>query len=449
MTGGRLTGRVPRPVLQGVLVAAGVALTAAAVAAALRQIDPAEVDLTAVEYCSLKIGRLCGVLALVVLGTQHLFSARLRVLDEAFGLDLLLRRHAARGCAAVVLASVHPFLVCSRGLHESLPVSATDPSIYVGAAALTGLWLIAITSMRRTFLQLSYEAWKRIHLLTFAIVFGGLGHSFGVNHDFWSGWWLIVAIALIATAAGALAWSVVRWALLTRREWTVASVQPVARRTVNIRLEPPEGFEFRHQPGQFAFLTIRGGGVARQEHPFTISSAPGDADGVTFTVRGSGDYTATLGEVRVGATARVDGPFGLFSYAARAPKSDLLLIAGGIGVTPMLSMLRTLIAAGDSRGIRLICVNHTADDIPFREELDAIGAERSNVRITHVLTRQSDWPGETGRLDAAMLARLLTDGDRRAAAFVCGPPAMMTATVAALRKAGVPRRRIHTERFAL
>jgi len=449
MTGGRITDRIPRPVVQGVVLAAGLALTAAAVAAALRQIDPAEAELSRLDYCSLKIGRLAAVLALVVLTTQHLFSVRLRLLDEAFGLDRLLRRHAVRGCAAVLLASVHPFLVCGRHLYTVGSVGSADPAIYVGAGVLVLLWLIAVTSMRRAFLQLSYEAWKRVHLLTFVIVLGGLGHSFGVNHDFWSGWWLIVAIALIVTAAGPLVWSVVRWALLMRREWTVAAVEPVARRTVSLRLKPPEGFEFNHLPGQFAFLAIRGGGVARQEHPFTISSAPGDEEGVTFTVRGSGDYTSTLGQVRVGATARVDGPFGLFSYTVRAPKSDLLLIAAGIGATPMLSMLRSLVAADDPRRVTLICVNHTEADIPFRDELDAIAAERPNVRIAHVLTRQSDWPGETGRLDAAMLERLLTDEDRRAAAFVCGPPGMMTATVAALRKVGVPRRRIHTERFEL
>ena len=85
---------------------------------------------------------------------------------------------------------------------------------------------------------------------------------------------------------------------------------------------------------------------------------------------------------------------------------------------------------------------------PTRQELEAL-ADGAHVRVIHVLTRPSDWAGPTGRLDGAMLAELLTAGDRKAAALVCGPPAMMTATVAALRACRFPRRRIFTERFAL
>ncbi len=124
------------------------------------------------------------------------------------------------------------------------------------------------------------------------------------------------------------------------------------------------------------------------------------------------------------------------------------MIAGGIGITPILSMLRHMAATGDDRPVTLIWGNRREDDIVYRKELEALAAGRMNLRIHHVLSEQESWPGLTGFVDAPLLGRVLSDEQLRGQVFLCGPPVMMASVGRALRSMNVPRRRIHTERFA-
>ena len=146
----------------------------------------------------------------------------------------------------------------------------------------------------------------------------------------------------------------------------------------------------------------------------------------------------------------MDGPYGLFSHLARAPQpGPLVMIAGGIGITPILSMLRHMAAAADERPVTLIWGNRREADIVYRQELHAMAAGPLNLRIHHVLSQQPDWPGPTGFVNAPLLQRLLTTEELGGHVFLCGPPPMMASVRRALRSIGVPGRRIHTERFAL
>ena len=124
------------------------------------------------------------------------------------------------------------------------------------------------------------------------------------------------------------------------------------------------------------------------------------------------------------------------------------MIAGGIGITPILSMLRHMAATGDDRPVTLIWGNRREDDIVYRQQLEALAAGPMNLRIHHVLSEQESWPGLTGFVDAPLLGRVLSDEQLRGQVFLCGPPVMMASVGRALRSMNVPRRRIHTERFA-
>ena len=181
-----------------------------------------------------------------------------------------------------------------------------------------------------------------------------------------------------------------------------------------------------------------------------LSSSPTAGDVVCMTIKHSGDFTATVGALAPGEKARLHGPFGRFSHLVHVPAGKpMVLIAGGVGITPMLSMLRYMADARDERRVVLIWSNRTEEDILYRQEIDSLKTRLPGLAVHHVLTRQMDWPGEKGRIDAEMLARLLAEEDRRAHVFVCCPPGMIGAIARAMVKLGYRRRRIYAERFAL
>jgi ferredoxin-NADP reductase len=125
------------------------------------------------------------------------------------------------------------------------------------------------------------------------------------------------------------------------------------------------------------------------------------------------------------------------------------MIAGGVGVTPMLSMLRYMADRGEMRKVTLVWTNKTEADILCRDELSSIEAKLTNLSVHHVLTRQKDFQGLTGHIDEVMLKQLLSGCSREANVFVCGPPPMMDVVCKALRGIGYQGSRIHSERFSI
>jgi ferredoxin-NADP reductase len=125
------------------------------------------------------------------------------------------------------------------------------------------------------------------------------------------------------------------------------------------------------------------------------------------------------------------------------------MVAGGIGITPMLAMLRYMADIKDERKIKLIWSNRNREDIVFPEEFIDLEKQLKGLQVIHVLTRDPNFQGEKGRLDKSKLERLLKGSSREAAVFICGPPIMMTETRNFLLELGFPKSSIHMERFSL
>jgi predicted ferric reductase len=293
------------------------------------------------------------------------------------------------------------------------------------------------------FLELPYEGWRLIHLLAFVGTALAAVHGFSVDEHLRAGVRVAFLGLLLAGYVALYVWVRFVRPLRGRRFFEVEAVSPLSHNVTQIELRQTSGEPLDYQPGQFAFLRLGG-----EEHPFTLSSSPSRTGGIAFSIKASGDYTGTLADTVAGAQARVMGPFGRFSYVHLAG-GDLLLIAGGIGVTPMISMIRHLADNDSERAVTLLCANRTEADIVFREELDRLAAGMSGFRVVHVLSRQDEWAGEKGHIDAALLKRVLTARERAAHVFLCGPRPMMRSVRKALRRVGVPRARVHTETFTL
>jgi predicted ferric reductase len=391
-------------------------------------------------------GLLCAYLALI----QVLLLARIPALERAVGFDRLSVWHRWNGHATVDLLIAHVFFsfwgyaeldkyslpkeirtMIVGGIYPGM-ISATIGTVFLGAVA----WTSVVVVRRR----LRYEWWYAVHFLAYAGIALGWFHQIPTGNelvlhpvvdDYWKSLYLatlalLLLFRLLAPLLGAF-----------RRRLRVAEVVAEGPDVVSLRIE---GARLpKAQAGQFFLWRFLTPGRWWTAHPFSLSAAP-DGRSFRITVKALGDHSAKLAHVPVGTRVLAEGPFGVFTEAARR-RERILLVAGGIGITPIRALLEEV--RGDAVVLYRVV---DADDVVFRSELDAVAARRG-IRLEYVV---GDHRTEAGSrlLDAAHLRALVPDIEERDV-YVCGPPAMTDVLLARLRGAGVPRRHIHAERFAL
>jgi predicted ferric reductase len=245
--------------------------------------------------------------------------------------------------------------------------------------------------------------------------------------------------------------SLLAWVRLIRprralaRAWRLERVAPERGQTTTVALSPPASADFRFEPGQFAWFAIGRSPFSLTQHPFSFSSSAERGE-VELAIKALGDFTSHVRELETGTKVFVDGPHGAFSID-QDEGPGFGLIAGGVGIAGLISMLRTMADREDVRPVLLIYANRDWDGVAFRDELEELKG-RLNFGLVHVLERPpADWLGETGHVTAELLARHLPRGYRRFQFFICGPDPMMDAVEAALLDLRVAPDRIHTERF--
>jgi predicted ferric reductase len=225
----------------------------------------------------------------------------------------------------------------------------------------------------------------------------------------------------------------------------VSSVTAQPGETTAVGLAPPAGTEFTFQPGQFAWFAIDRSPFSLTQHPFSFSSSAerGEAE---VAIKALGDFTSTVHALEPGTSVYVDGPHGAVSID-QYEGPGFGLIAGGVGIAGLISMVRTMADRNDVRPVVMFYGNRHWDDVAFRDDLERLKG-RLNLTLVHVLEQApTGWQGETGYVTADALARHLPRGYERFQFFICGPDPMMDAAEAALLKLGVPAERVHTERF--
>ncbi len=394
-----------------------------------------------------------GFLAISLMAMQYLLTARFQWLAPPFGTDLVYAFHRHITVAALAFALLHPVFLFGSSLRGALHYLwpwAAPWEVALGVWGTYALIAVAVTSWARKQLRLPYEPWRRLHgaLAVAAVVLGMI-------HALWAGRLLSRPVVRWLWFAWTLAWvalilhvRVLKPLALRRRPWRVVEVRGERGDAVTLALEPQghEGFRFR--AGQFAWLTLGASPFAGAEHPFSISSSSQRAPRVELSVKALGDFTRTLQATQAGAVAYLDGPYGTMSIDAFPDADGYVFIAGGIGLAPCLSMLRTLADRGDRRPHLVLHATGSWDRTPFREELAALQG-RLQLTVVHVLESAPEgWKGERGLVTEALLDRWLPRRGRHGH-FVCGPAPMMDAVEAALARLGVPLSDLHSERFDL
>jgi predicted ferric reductase len=357
--------------------------------------------------------------------------------------------------AALAFVLAHPalLLVVDLDRYGRLfnPLSAPWRARFALTATVCLVALVALSVWRKRW-KLSYEAWQVSHgVLAVAIIGFALAHINGVAYyvdgPVKRAVWLVYSAVLLAL----LGWiRIVRPLRQRSRPWRVVRVEPERGNSTTLVLAPDGHDGFAFQPGQFAWVIVGRSPFATTQHPFSFSSAGDVPPGgeVAFTIKQRGDFTRTIPDLRPGTRVYVDGPHGVFT-PDRHEGPGFVLIGGGVGITPLYSILRTMAERGDVRPAILFFANRTWDDVTFREELAALDADPAlNITVVHALEDPPEgWTGETGRITADLLRRHLPKRYRSFQYFICGPAPMMDAMEDVLAELGVPAERIHTERF--
>lgn len=391
-----------------------------------------------------------GYSGLAMMGLQFGLTARFRFVTAPWGEDVIYHFHRTISLIAVALVVAHPIILfVIRPELLALLNSITAPW-RARFAALSTYSLIALVVMGlwRTKLKLSYEAWHISHVvLAVVAVTAGLLHMVGWGFYLVDPWkralWIGMTIFWVALL---LYVRVVKPLFVIRRPYRITEVRKERGDTWTLAMQPDghDGFGFR--PGQFGWLTVWGTPFKITAHPFSFSSSAAGTGGlVEMSIRNLGDFTSEIHEVPVGRRVYIDGPYGAFTLGH--PADMHVLVAGGVGITPMMSMLRTLADQGDKRPVTLLYGSKDWDSITFREELEALEA-RLDLTIVHVLQNPPEgWTGERGFVTAEVFKRHLSRPYADHEYFICGPGVMMDAIEKALGELSVPMSKYHSERY--
>jgi predicted ferric reductase len=391
---------------------------------------------------------LVGFSALVV---AVVLPARLPRLIATFGIETILTVHRLIALIAVLMVVLHlvaVLIVDPRGF-RILDLPGTTWAARAAVTSTIALILLVALAVRRPRRQPRYEGWRLVHNGLVAVV---------VTTAWLHVWWLrhliahrIVAVWFIGSGLLLVALAARRWLWLPIRSrryaYVVAEVRPVPGDgiTLVIRAEGHDGLPF--EAGQFAWLKIGSTPFVFEEHPFSIASTAEQPELMEFTIKALGDFTELLSALRPGRRVFLDGPYGGFTIEGHDAAPGFVLIAAGVGITPLLSMLRTLADRGDRRRHRLFVAARTEDQLMLRPEIAELRT-RLNLKVVEVISDPGpQWTGERGRIDAALLERFLPRRPYRLHYFICGPPSMEVAISQDLAGLDVPLRRIHTERF--
>ncbi|MEP6516148.1 ferredoxin reductase family protein [Microcoleus vaginatus] len=394
-----------------------------------------------------------GFIGLAMMALQFILTARVNRIETSYGIDILLQFHRYTSLVAFFMVLVHP-VILFIAQPETLQLLNFPQAPWRARMAVLGtlaFLAMVVTTIWRKPLKIPYEPWRASHTILAVVAVGfGFAHALAVGNYlglFWKAvlWggiilvslWLIVYVRLVKP-----------W-LMTQKPYVVEEVLPQRGDVWTLALRPlgHEGFTF--EPGQFAWLTLNITPLSMREHPFSMSSCADRADRIEFGIKAIGDFTKGIKDVQPGTRAYLDGPYGVFTTERYWDSAGFVLIAGGVGITPIFSILLTAAQRKDDRPFLLIYAASSWDDLTYQEELDAL-KEKLDLSIVYVLRKvHDDWAGDTGYVDQALLEKYipLHRGSRHY--FVCAAPVMMDAVERALFELNVPVTNVHMEHFDL
>ena len=396
-----------------------------------------------------------GFVGLSLMALEFALISRVTPAAGAFGEDSLQLFHNLMGMVALGLILAHPILLIIYGYPAACWLnpfsSCANTATITASLALYGLLILVATSIWRKQLKIRYEIWFVIHgLFALFVVLAAQVHIFIMGRytstPLMKIVWLVYTVMIIYL----IVWHrIIKPIINWNHKWEVVENREERGEAHTLVLKPVGHAGFTFQPGQFSWL--KGGRMpfGPGAHPISMSSngdVPEDGT-VTFTIKALGDWSGEqVPALNPGDTLWLDGPHGVFSMD-REQAMGYVFIGGGVGITPLYSMLQTMASREDVRPVVLFYGGQDKESLTFREELDAL-AEQMNLTVVYVLSKpEEDWQGETGFISGEIMQRYLPKQYKRFKFMICGPKPLMDAMEQAIPDLGVPWEQVLTERF--
>ncbi|WP_199830280.1 ferredoxin reductase family protein [Streptomyces viridochromogenes] len=397
----------------------------------------------------LTVAKFFGLHAALLMLFQLLLVARLPWLDRRIGMDRLTVWHRWVGFSLLWTVLTHATLVVlgyatldDTSMGKTFLALSGVPASLLGMLAATIILLIAVISTRSLRRRLRYEVWHGLHLLLYVALGLAFVHQLQETTTFTSSafatayWWILWLFAFGSLLTGRVAMPLWRNAY---HRFRVTAVVPESDHVVSVYVTGRHLDKLPARAGQFCIWRFPGHNHWWLANPFSLSAAP-DGRGLRLTAKAAGSTSAGLRNVPVGSRAFVEGPYGAFTSLHRT-RPGALLIAGGVGITPVRAMLEDQ-ATGDV--VVLYRVRGEADAVLLNEVRHLVALRGGRL---HLLTGRTA-EGAAPPFAPGSLHRLVPDVTERDV-YVCGPPAMTAAVLSSLRALNVPARQVHAERFGL
>lgn len=392
----------------------------------------------------------CG---LAMMGLQFVLTARFKVLKAPYGSDIVYFFHRQISFVTIFLIACHPILlfIFEPKLLGLLNLWTAPWAARFGVSAIILMVFLIGLSIWRKNLRLEYDRWRIGHgILAILVMIFALIHvemrGYYLNSVWKQTFWAVYVLFWI----GVLAWvRLIKPFLLVQKPYLIEEVIQERGNAWTVALRPEGHSGLRFIPGQFAWITLFGSPFTDHEHPFSFSSSAEEHGKISFTIKSLGDFTSKINDLKSGQIAYIDGPFGAFSVDRHPLAREFVFVAGGIGITPIMSMLRTLADRNDIRPITLLYANKTLDSVTFYDEIETL-KERLTLKVIHVLeSPPTGWTGEQGFITTSMLLKYLpkNHSPNECEIFICGPTPMMNAVEKNLSMIKIPYGDFHSERF--
>ena len=382
------------------------------------------------------LGRVAGIVAAVLVMNQILLISRVPWIERTLGHDRAAATHTRMGKVAFIAMLVHAsFILIMTAHYDGRSVLAEIPAMWnlgwfiVAAQAALGFFtLVVVTSLLIVRRRWRYETWHTVHFFVYVAIALVIPHQFIQGSTFQSkgpAWWFWLALYVLAIGSW-LAFRVARPLVTARRFRPVVSqVTANSDGSTTVVVTGRDLARLGARPGQFMLWRFLAAGYWREAHPFSLSAAPGDA--LRITVGASGDFSRSLASLQVGTPVLLEGPLGVFTSSART-RPGVVYAAGGIGITPLRSMLE----APHSGPVDIVLRASSVERAPLRDEVHEYFGPRGF--------------GWSTVAEPVKLSTLVADLPQRDV-YICGPAAWADAVEADALASGVAREAIHRERF--